>query len=122
MRNTAASKVHRQGDVILIPTTKTPSAQAKRITDQGRVILAYGEQTGHCHEVVTAAPTTGGDPDPVAPCELFEERDGTRILVLTQPAALTHDEHGPAALPAGVNFEVRRQVEWSLDDVRAVAD
>lgn len=115
------SKVIRQGDVLLRPTTKQPSAQAKRITDQGRVILAYGEVTGHCHQVVEAAPVTDNS-DPVAPCELFEEPDGSRILVLSRPSLLTHDEHDPAALEGPVNFEVIRQAEWSLEDVRQVAD
>lgn len=116
------SKVIRQGDVLLRPTTKQPSANAKRITDHGRVILAYGEVTGHCHQVVQSAAPVVTDPDPVAPCELFEEPDGSRILVLSRPSILTHDEHDPAALDGAVNFEVIRQAEWSLDDVRQVAD
>lgn len=117
------SHVLRQGDVLLVPTTKVPSAEAKRVTDQGRVILAYGEVTGHSHQVIAAEPVTVTDnPDPVAPCELFEEPDGTRILVLSRPSVLKHDEHVPAALAGGAAFEVIRQCEWSLDDVRQVAD
>lgn len=134
MTKTDRSQVLRQGDVLLRPTTKTPSAAAKRITDQGRVILAYGEVTGHYHEVIASparecasdvlyqANAAAADHDPVAPCELFEEPDGTRILVLSRPASLKHDEHSPAALDGAVNFEVIRQCEWSLDDVRQVAD
>lgn len=117
-----SARVHRQGDVLLIPTTKRPSAAAKRVTDHGRVILAYGEVTGHVHEVVPVAPIVPGELDPVAPCELFEEPNGTRILVLSRPSVLKHDEHGPDALDGDTVFEIRQQCEWTLDEVRQVAD
>ena len=42
----------RQGDVLLVPTPKCPSAKAQSAIDHGRVILAYGEVTGHVHEVI----------------------------------------------------------------------
>lgn len=114
-------KTLRQGDVLLRPTTKRPSAQAKTITDHGRVILAYGEVTGHAHVAVADLPVTN-NPDPVAPCELFEEPDGTRLLVVRRPSSLVHDEHDRIGLDAGSTYEVIRQCEWSLDDVRQVAD
>lgn len=116
-------KVLRQGDVILIETTRQPSASAKHITDNGRTILAYGEVTGHAHQVVTDTPEAviaGGDDVPAQ--QLFEEPDGSRILVLKRDCALVHEEHSRINLPAGTTFEVRRQAEWSLDDVRNVAD
>lgn len=122
MTKAQQAQVKRQGDVLLIPTTQRPSPQARAIRDNGRVILAYGEVTGHCHQVVAAAPSGVDNADPVAACELFEEPDGTRLLVLATPAALTHDEHGPAALDGGQAFIVRRQCEWTADDIRAVAD
>jgi hypothetical protein len=112
--------MYRQGDVIVIPSTRKPSANAKHISDNGRTILAYGEVTGHAHEVVTAAPVINGD-DPVALQELFEEPDGVRLLVCRVPCNLRHEEHGTIALGLGT-FEVRRQTEWSLDQARQVAD
>jgi hypothetical protein len=108
----------RQGDVLLRPTTVQPSARAKTIRDHGRTILAYGEMTGHAHEVIP----TVADPDPVAAQELFEEPDGTRLLVVRRPCALRHEEHDPIALDVGMTYEVIRQSEWSLDQVRRVAD
>jgi hypothetical protein len=110
----------RQGDVYLQPTTKKPSAQAKPVRDAGRVILAYGEVTGHSHEVILDAPTID-NPDPIAPMELFEEPDGSRLLVVRQPATLRHQEHDPLTLALGT-YRVIRQCEWSLDDVQQVAD
>ena len=107
----------RQGDVLVRPTTKAPSAQAKRVIDHGRVILAYGEVTNHAHEVIPATDNA----DPVPAMELFEEPDGTRLLVVQRDALLRHEEHGPIALAPG-GYEVIRQVEYSPAEIRQVAD
>lgn len=114
----------RQGDVILIPTTKKPSARAKVVLDNGRTILAYGEVTGHSHEVVTAdvtAPAVTHNDDRVPAQQLFEEPDGLRLLVIKAPCALTHQEHSTAELPIG-SFRVVRQCEWDAEQIRRVAD
>lgn len=115
------SKQLRQGDVILLRTRKRPSAAAKAVIDQGRTILAYGEVTGHAHQVVECEPATADNADPVPAQQLFEEPDGTRLLVIQRPCALQHEEHDRIALGLGT-YEVRRQAEWSLDQVRQVAD
>lgn len=107
----------RQGDVLVLPSKKVPSAQATRITDHGRVILAYGEVTGHAHEVIPATEHA----DPVPAMELFEEPDGTRLLVVKRDALLRHEEHGLIALAPG-GYEVIRQVEYSPEAIRNVAD
>ena len=44
---------YRQGDVLLIPTDAIPE-KAKRVTrDAGRIVLAYGEVTGHAHAIAS---------------------------------------------------------------------
>jgi hypothetical protein len=111
-------RIFRQGDVLITSTTKQPSAQAKRVTDKGRTILAYGEVTGHAHEVMAPSAI---DPDLVPPQQLFEEPDGTRLLVLRRDAELRHEEHHTIPLPAGT-YEIRRQMEYSPDALRNVAD
>ena len=107
----------RQGDVLLIPTRKTVSAKAQRVADQGRVILAYGEVTGHAHEVIGLDNT-----DPVPAMELFEEPNGTRLLVIRRDVELRHEEHGAIALTKDTTYEVRRQREYSPEAIRNVAD
>jgi hypothetical protein len=109
----------RHGDVFLIPTTKKPTAQAQRVTDKGRVILAYGEVTGHAHEVVGAG--TLDNADAVPPMELFQEPDGRRLLVISRPSALQHEEHGRIDLPVG-GYEVIQQREYTPGAIRNVAD
>lgn len=108
--------IMRQGDVLLVPSRVQPTAHAKRVTDNGRVILAYGEVTGHAHEVIGVENT-----DPVPAMELFEEPDGTRLLVIYRAAELRHEEHGAITLAPG-GFEVRRQSEYSPEMVRQVED
>lgn len=106
----------RQGDVYLRPTTQKPSAKAKRVTDNGRVILAYGEVTGHAHEVI------GVDNDDAVPAmELFLEPDGTRILVVKRDALLRHEEHGRIDLAPG-GYRVIQQREYHPEAIRNVAD
>jgi hypothetical protein len=62
--------------------------------DGGRIILAYGEVTGHCHEVVAVET---GLPPSMAEAQFFEV-DGVRELVILAPCVLRHDEHAPIAL------------------------
>ena len=118
----ARRQILRQGDVLLVATDKRPSATAKAVTDNGRVILAYGEVTGHAHQVV-AGPTEPliTDHDPVPAMELFEETDGTRLLVVKRDALLKHEEHGPITLAPG-GYEVIRQREYEPAGIRNVAD
>jgi hypothetical protein len=110
--------MYRQGDVLLVVSLKTPTPQAKAVTDRGRVILAYGEVTGHAHEVVPIADNR----DDVPAMELFEEPDGTRLLVVRRAVELRHEEHGRIALAPDVTYEVRRQVEYTPAEIRTVSD
>lgn len=111
-------KMYRQGDVLVRRTRKQPSAQARVVSDQGRTILAYGEVTGHAHRVFDVATVTD---DPVPAQQLFEEPDGTRLLVVRREAELRHEEHGTITLARGT-YEVIRQREYSPEAIRNVAD
>ena len=44
-------KVIRQGDVSLIQVSAIPSNAVEIKTEQNRVVLAYGEVTGHAHAI-----------------------------------------------------------------------
>lgn len=108
----------------------------KDLRELGRVILAHGEVTGHAHEVIVADETTDVD---LPAAEFFEEPDGRRVLLVTRPCVLRHEEHGAIALnpavpemvrqgdvlllPIGCGaWEVKRQREYSPEKVRNVAD
>lgn len=107
----------RQGDVYLRSTRSRPSAEAKPVTDHDRVILAYGEVTGHAHEVLADEEASGALPASA----LFEEPDGARFLIVNRPCTLRHEEHGPIALAPGA-YRVVRQREYAPDEIRNVAD
>lgn len=105
--------------------------------ENGRIILAHGEVTGHCHEVVT---TDSGLPPGMDVAQFFDDPStGKRTLLLLEPAVLRHDEHDPIALDpvkqiqarqgdvllnpiGGGAWEVTRQREYAPDAIRNVAD
>lgn len=109
-------KQYRQGDVFVEQVRKR-EPQGTAVIDRGRVILAYGEVTGHAHEVIAAVPAI----DDLPPAQLFEEPDGTRYLFVERACVLTHQEHGPIALAPG-SYKVSRQREYSPEAIRTVAD
>jgi len=101
--------MYRQGDVLIRRVSEIP-ADAKPVKrDGGRVILAYGEVTGHAH-----AMTDGG----VAQMEVGTQR----FLRVTNSAELRHEEHSTITVEPGA-YEVIIQREY--DDAmewRRVAD
>ena len=116
-----------------VKTYSKPSG-TKDLRDAGRLILAWGEVTGHNHQVFADVETE------IPPAEYFEEPEtGRRILLVTRPCVLRHQEHGPITLdPAkpvqfrqgdvfgmpigGGAWEIRRQSEYDPADVRQIAD
>lgn len=74
------------------------------VREQGRIILAHGEVTGHCHEVVVEA--TGLPPD-MAEAQFFEV-SGQRELIVLVPCVLRHQEHAPIALSPDRQEQVRQ--------------
>lgn len=100
----------RQGDVLLIPVDREIPEGAKRVPrDQGRIVLAYGEVTGHAHALQSRHAV------------LFEIGEG-RLLRVERKSTLTHEEHSAITLAPGV-YEVRRQREYVAPEIeRRVAD
>lgn len=72
--------------------------------ENGRIVLAHGEVTGHCHEVVL---TETGLPPKVAQAQLFE-MNGVRELIVLEPCVLRHQEHAPIALDPSRQEQVRQ--------------
>ena len=104
----------RQGDVMVYAIDAIPEGLEPVARDNGRVILAYGEVTGHAHAILDA------DVELLAGAKL-EERF---LQVLADGGAtLAHDEHSAIFLPAG-QYRVVRQREHDLasGQVRFVAD
>ena len=106
----------RQGDVIIVKVDPKQVNLGKEIVrDNGRVILAYGEVTGHSHAIAD---------DGVVFFESIDPKDavlGTRFLQIANAAILKHNEHDPIELDAGT-YEIRIQREYIPGGIRNVAD
>jgi len=103
----------RQGDVLLVRVATVEDG--RDVAENGRLVLAHGEVTGHAHTVVMDRPQTDTG-------KLIESVHGRRYLCLSGPATLTHQEHGSIALAPG-DYRVIRQMEWTDEnEPRQVAD
>lgn len=103
---------YRQGDVFITEVDELPSQLRRVERENGRVILAHGEVTGHAHAILDRE------------AELFDHQDLEHrfLQVLADGGVeLVHEEHDTIHLPAGV-YEVRRQREYSPEAIRNVAD
>jgi hypothetical protein len=106
--------MYRQGDILLRPIRELPHNVRQVARDpRDRVVLAYGEQTGHAHCLTSADVALYSATD----------NDGSTFLEVTggDGAELHHEEHGPIKLPAGV-YRVIRQREYLPEAIRPVAD
>lgn len=105
--------IYRQGDVLIVSTKKIPNTAKPIERENGAVILAHGEATGHAHAFRGAG------------VRMFRD-DGTNgggYLQVDGPDAkpLTHEEHTTIHVPPG-NYRVIRQREYSPEAIRNVAD
>lgn len=103
---------YRQGDVLIERVGSLPSSLKKVARENRKVVLAHGEVTGHAHAIADKH------------VDLFaaESHPGVTFLeVRDAVAALKHEEHATITLPPG-NYVVRRQREYSPEEIRRVAD
>jgi hypothetical protein len=104
--------MYRQGDVLIVPVDSVPGTLDPIEREDGRIILAHGEVTGHAHAIAAESAALFRDPKLMA-VFLNVGADG--------PVALAHEEHDTIQLPPG-NYQVIRQREYSPAGIRNVAD
>lgn len=103
---------YRQGDVLVELTEETLPAEAVAVPrDGGRVVLAYGEVTGHAHALRERTATLYRDPSGGAPW----------LVIASAPATVEHEEHASIVL-APSTYRVRRQREYSPEEIIYVVD
>ena len=102
--------MYRQGDVWIEEVTAMPSGVTLVARENGKLVLAHGEVTGHMHAVEEMD------------AEMFVERDGTLYLRAPSGCVVAHQEHAAVTLPAGKTYRVVRQREWTSNMVQKVAD
>jgi hypothetical protein len=105
----------RQGDVFLELIEDVSSVElGDRVPrDKRTVVLAYGEATGHAHAI--------REPGAMLFFGKGNAANEDRFLRVLRPVNLTHEEHSPIALTPGL-YRVRRQREYSPEELRTVAD
>ena len=103
-------KMYRQGDVLIERVARINRDKPMKRED-GKVVLAHGEVTGHAHAIADEA------------VEQFQaDAPGVTHLEIREAVAmLKHEEHGTIELPRG-KYIVRRQREYSPEEIRNVAD
>lgn len=103
-------KTIRQGDVLLEKVTEIPSGATEIKTEQKRIVLAYGEVTGHAHAI-------------------YEYLDKVKVwaigkvkyLEVMATVMLKHEEHTQAELTPGI-YKLPVQVEYSPKELRITMD
>ncbi len=107
--------IARQGDVLIREVNAETHTKLQEVwesgaakvidRDNGRVVLAYGEVTGHAHAFHGTKVTMF----------LADGHAGARYLKVDEPSALTHEEHDAIEVPVGI-YEVIRQREYDDTD------
>jgi len=102
----------RQGDILLVPIEKVPDGLTEVPREDGKIVLAEGEATGHLHaidapEATFLAKDIGSPEDRYL---VIEEAEA--ITAEAAGVELTHPEHDTVTLAPGA-YEVRRQREYS---------
>lgn len=101
----------RQGDVFLIPVGSVPAGSTEVDREGGAVVLAWGEVTGHRHQIAGPAATL-----------LRTETDDRFLRIVGAPVDLVHEEHSTIEIAPG-EYRVVIGREWSSDmESRQVVD
>lgn len=104
--------MYRQGDVLIVECDEIPKAATEVKRDGGRVVLAYGEATGHAHAIHDQG------------VRMFREDgsgSGLSYLHAAVDVSIRHEEHATIPLKAGT-YKVIRQREYDAGEARYVAD
>lgn len=106
--------VVRQGDVVVQRVSDLPLAAALE-KDTNKVVLAYGEVTGHHHRFDDVLSV------PESPKVRMWSAGAERFIQVLERSSLVHEEHAPIALEPGV-YKVTIQREYSPEEIRRVVD
>ena len=88
MKNKTNKKQVRQGDVLVVDVDSIPKTAKKIAPEDGRIILAHGEATGHHHSV------------DIKDADWWKDGDNQFMTVKTA-TPIRHQEHNLAPLSPG---------------------
>lgn len=101
-----------QGDVFLIRVEDRPNGLNTVSRENGKLILAEGEATGHHHAIADTEAELWQDP-----------KNEVLYLEATKEVTLTHQEHKPITIAPG-NYKVGivQEYDYFLEEARKVVD
>lgn len=105
------SQLYRQGDVLIITVSSVPSTAKPVERDHQRIILAYGEVTGHAHAIL----------DRDADLLSVADQADRWLRIGATGVSIVHEEHATINLPPG-SYRVRIQREYAPGAIRNTAD
>ncbi len=108
-----SESLKQQGDVLVFSVSQDQWPQNLRRVEKenGRLVLAKGEATGHAHTIA----------DPAA--DLFSNDSGELFLTASGEITVSHEEHKPITLsPGQYKIGIVREVDPFADEVRNVQD
>jgi hypothetical protein len=121
----------RQGDVALVQVAALPAGCTLAPDQTRKIILAWGEVTGHHHRIedhVVQHKATPGAAEEIAEAaiarakaRLWKAPNGETYLEVTAPVTLRHEEHTEHTIPPGIYLQPT-QVEYTPAELRRVAD
>ena len=123
----------RQGDVLLLQVAALPSQCTVLPVEGNRLVLAFGEVTGHAHAIYDhhaedAATTeiasdlaTAAIARAQAKARLWQGPNGDRYLEVAAAVTLQHEEHTQHQIPQGI-YHLPRQVEYAPESIFDVED
>ena len=119
--------LHQQGDVLLRSLSKLPKTAKVVPAEDGKVILARGEVTGHNHALLEQEGVRLYSIE-----ELTEEMRawevGTGLVLVVEkqlilPTELGHEEHGPQVIAPGVlHVGAVREYDYVGEEGKRVID
>ena len=102
-------KLFRQGDVLLKKINKKViNGKSIQSGKDSRIVLAYGEVTGHAHAIYEEG-------------AVLTETENQRFLEIMKPLALDHEEHDTIVLEPGF-YEVIIQRCYTPTQIVRVVD
>jgi len=101
--------IFRQGDVLIESVSAIPKKVKVAKRENGRIILAYGEATGHAHAIADQSTKS------------FVDESGTLFLSVKAGTKIQHQEHLTVNLPVG-NYKITIQREYTPEGLRNVHD
>lgn len=121
--------IYRQGDILIvaIDAADIPANMHTLKREQGRVILAHGEVTGHAHAILDKRAELVAPGDDQQLVTVDEAAELYLLVHGADPVELVHDEHTTITLPGSTTdkpaaYKVIRQTEYTPERLIQVQD